>query len=71
MFGFKKRIEDREQFRLLQMEIERLHDKIKVLEGEDPDLEIVIDTSISWSSELFSYDELREKYRSHTKEFDL
>ena len=69
MFGFKKRREDREQFRLLEMEIEKLHDKIRVLEGEDVMVEI--DTCTYFGVELFGYDDLREKYRPHTKEFGL
>jgi hypothetical protein len=69
MFGFKKRREDREQFRLLQMEIERLHDKIRVLEGKD--VRVQLDSFGYFGLELFSYNDLREKYRSHTKEFNL
>jgi hypothetical protein len=71
MFGIRTRRENREQFRLLEMEIELLLDRIKQLEDGDRLPSFPHGNIITMSNELFNYTELREKYRPHKKIFDL
>lgn len=70
MFGVIRRRETREQFRLLEMEIDLLKNEIICIKGKGL-LPYFPDSTVrNMSNELFNYNELREKYRPFRKVFD-
>jgi len=69
MFLFKTRRENREQFRLLEMEIELLKDEIESIKNPDSLPVFPHSRILTNSHELFNYEDLREKYRPFTKVF--
>lgn len=74
MFGIKTRRENREQFRLLEMEMEIVLKRLRELESGESECSVLtsdLGGSKYLTKELLDYTDLREKYRPHTKEFNM